>query len=144
MKWNDISDMTFEDYSARVYLDDIGSLISDFVKLVGRKCILCNMELLSIVNDAWASVHLDHGIRDEKNGEDPITIARCKGAIALREAVTKHVLTVKCGNCHDRDEDAHPDRGNNDIENYVNFMPKRGVDGSRIRTMKVSETTFCV
>ena len=132
--------MTFEEYN--IHPKNFGSLVSDFVKLVGRKCILCNMELLSIV--LWASVNLDHGKRDEKNGENPISIAQCKGAIALREAVKKHALTVKCGNCHDRDEDAHPDRGNDDIENYVNFMPKRGVDGSRIRTMEVSTTTYCV
>ena len=102
------------------------------------------MTLLSVVNGAWSSVNLDHGERDDKNGKNPIKIARREGAIALREAVKKHILTVKCGCCHDRDEDAHPDRGNDDIENYVNFMPKTGIDGSRIRTMKVRTTTSCV
>ena len=144
VQWNDISDITFEQYSGPNACSFLGSLISDFVKLVGRECFVCNMTLLSVVNDALSSVNLDHGERDDKNGKNPIKIAQREGAIALREAVKKHILTVKCGCCHDRDEDAHPDRGNDDIENYVNFMPKTGIDGSRIRTMKVSTTTSCV
>ena len=144
VQWNDFSDMTFEQYSGPNACTSFGLLISDFVKLVGRECIVCNMTLLSVVNGAWSSVNLDHGERDDKNGKNPIKIAQREGAIALREAVKKHYLTVQCGCCHDRDEDAHPDRGNDDIENYVNFMPKTGVDGSRIRTMEVSTATSCV
>jgi len=144
MQWNDISDITFEQYSGLNHYTFLASLISDFVKLVGKECIICSMILLSVVNSAWASVNLDHGERDDKNGKNPIRIAQREGAIALREAVKKHILTVKCGCCHDRDEDAHPDRGNDDIENCVNFMPKTGIDGSRIRTMKVRTTTSCV
>ena len=144
MQWNDFSDITFEQYSGPNACTFLASLISDFVKLVGKECFVCNMTLLSVDNGAWSSVNLDHGKRDDKNGKNPIRIAQREGAIALREAVKKHYLTVQCGCCHDRDEDAHPDRGNDDIENYVNFMPKTGVDGSRIRTMEVSTATSCV
>ena len=117
-QWGDLSSMTFEQFQGKDVNKYMATLICDFVKIVAEKCILCDDEILGVVNAARRSFNLNHEIQDGKKTSklkgNPFEIAQRDGAIETRNAVEEHMLTNQCNACHARDDDAHEARGNDD------------------------------
>jgi len=122
-QWGDLSSMTFDEFQGKDVNSSMGTLICDFVKIVAEKCILCDDEILGVVNAARRSFNLNHekrgGKKTSKLKGSPIDIARKHGAIETRNAVEEHMLTNQCNACHARDEHAHEARGNDDDDKFA-------------------------
>lgn len=122
-QWGDLSSMTFEQFEDNNVNSSMATLICDFVKIVAEKCILCDDEILGVVNAARRSFNLNHEIQGGKKTSklkgNPFEIARDHGAIETRNAVEEHMLTNQCNACHARDVDAHEARGNDDDDKFA-------------------------
>ena len=122
-QWGDLSNMTLEEFQDKNVNSSMATLICDFVKIVAEKCILCDDEILGVVNAARRSFNLNHEIQGGKKTSklkgNPFDIAKRDGAIETRNAVEEHMLTNQCNACHARDVDAHEARGNDDDDKKV-------------------------
>ena len=88
--------MTFEQFQDDNVNQNMATLICDFIKIVAEKCILCDDEILGVVNAARRSFNLNHekrgGKKTSKLKGNPYDIARNHGAIETRNAVELKIL----------------------------------------------------
>lgn len=92
----------------------------NFVALVAGQCSSCGRLVRSLVYEAMGFFEIDHHLRGGDNYTVPSLEAVKKGCVSLIKSILTYLGDVKCKKCHKRDEDTHPERGQDAAIKRVN------------------------
>ena len=114
--------MTEEEFNEKGCNVYFGELIRSFVVLVGGQCSDCMCPVRAVPPEALDFFEINHDIRGLANYMAPSNEATTKGCKSLiNHIVNKYDGQILCKDDHSKDEDAHPDRGQDQPQVRVNL-----------------------
>ena len=134
----DISTMNEEDWEHNRKLE-VGKLTTNFGAILAGGCSRCGRKALSIRTVSLGCFEGDHDQETGTKTDGPSTIAIKKGPYAWRDEVFEGQIDMKCIWCHRKDDQSHPQRGQDNPEKDVCFLHQRRYNREDRRSFHVSQ-----